>query len=161
MNKRDNNKRIAKVLPSILEEKGWEKQLDLHSIFPKWKELVRQDIWEHALPLKIERGVLWLEVENSAWLAQLQYDKLEILDAVNSILRIGRIKDVKMVLPKKKDKNPYFDGVEKGPAIEFKCVPAEEVDRFKEQISGITDEKCRDSLMQFWYLAHACKRDEK
>jgi hypothetical protein len=149
------------LLPSLLQDKGWEKQLDLHAIFPKWKELVRQEIWEHAMPLKIDRGVLWLEVENSSWLAQLQYDKIEILEAVNSILRIGRIKDVKMVLPKKKDKNPYFDGVKSGPAVQYQKIPAAEIEQFKEQISGITDEKCRESLMQFWYLAHACKRTEE
>jgi hypothetical protein len=152
---------IARFLPSLVRQKGWEKQLDLHSIFQCWSDLVDEDVHQHARPLKIERGILWLEVESSGWLQQLQYQKLEILDRLNEYLSRGRIDHIKMVLPLKKEKNPYEAGGDSGPAIEFSPPPQDEVAGFRDLISSIGDEACREALMQFWYLANACKPKKK
>ena len=62
----------ADMLPQLIARRGWETQLDLHSVFPNWREIVDPETAGHCRPLKIRRGVLWLEVENSAWLQQLQ-----------------------------------------------------------------------------------------
>jgi len=159
--KQKDKEKIARFLPAILKQRGWEKQLDLHSIFDRWPDLVSEDAGEHASPLKIERGVLWLEVENSSWLAQLQYEKFEMLDNLNDFLSLGRLSDIKMVLPKKKDKNPYEDGAKSGPAVKFERPSDDKISSFREQVSCIDDEECREALMQFWYLANACKRSEK
>jgi hypothetical protein len=161
MKKPSGSKPLGRVLPSMVEDQGWAKQLDLHAIFPRWPDLVGPEIRDHARPLKIDREVLWLEVENSSWLSQLQYSKLEILDAVNKILRLGRIRDVRMILPKKTEKNPYYEGPPPGPVIRYETPPSEEVERFQLQAETIKDDACREALVQFWYLATACKRDEK
>lgn len=144
---------ISKVLPTLMREKGWEKQLDFHSIFPRWQELVGEDVSEHATPLKIVRGVLWLEVENSSWLQQLQYQKMELLDILNQSLRLTRFSDIKMILPvgKKEVKKST------GQSVSFVRPDEKKVAAFEQQVSCIADEKCRDALMQFWYLAQACK----
>ena len=146
------------VLPWLSRNMGWEKQLDLHSIFANWKKIVDEDLQEHAQPLKIERGVLWLEVENSSWLQQLQYSKMELVESVNRSLKLTSIKDIKMVLPKgeifKKPENH-------GPVVQFVRPAAEKIDAFQRQVECIADEKCREALMQFWYLAEACKRKTK
>ncbi|PHR24665.1 MAG: hypothetical protein COA36_15360 [Desulfotalea sp.] len=155
--KKNSSVNVTTLLSSLVRHKGWEKQLDLHSIFPEWKRLVSEDFAEHAVPLKIEREVLWLEVENSSWLQQLQYGKIEVLDDLNHFLRLGFLKDVKMVLPSEKDKN-HFNPDEKGPVIQFERPSPEKVASFQEQVGCIADEKCRDALMQFWYLANACKK---
>lgn len=146
---------ISRLLPSLVQEKGWERQLDLHSIFPKWREIVGEEMSEHARPIKVDRGVLWLEVENSSWLQQLQYEKIELLESLNRFLRQARLKEVKMVLPKGRDRVP-----DKKPPPEVRFVkPSEEkIAAFQKQVDCIADEKCRDALMQFWYLAQACKR---
>lgn len=156
--KKNKKNDIAGVLPSILRDNGWEKQLDLHSIFPNWQKLVRQEIGEHAQPLKIERGVLWLEVDNSSWLQQFQYEKLDILENLNRFLKLSTLTDIKMVLAKdeirqKAPKPP--------PKVSFVRPSAEKVAAFQRQVECIADEKCRDALMQFWYLAEACKREKE
>jgi len=154
------NESLSRLIPSLLQDRGWEVQLDLHSIFPRWKELVGEEMSEHTQPLKIERGVLWLEVSNSSWLQQLQYEKLELLDTLNSCFRLSHLKDIKMVLPKGRTGNPgkmYASG-ESGAVIEFVKPSEEKIAAFQRQVECIADEKCRESLMQFWYLAQACKR---
>lgn len=154
--KSDQNK-ISKLLPSLVHEKGWEKQLDLHSIFPRWEEIVGEEMNRNAQPLKIERGVLWLEVVNSSWLQQYQYEKMELLDTLNSCFRLSRLNDIKMVLPKGKS--------QKAPKplapIEFVRPSEEKITAFQRQVECVADEKCREALMQFWYLAEACKRKKE
>ena len=158
--KKSGSVNVADLLPSLVRYKGWEKQLDLHSIFPEWKNLVNEDFAEHALPLKIERDVLWLEVENSSWLQQLQYSKFELLADLNDFLRLGCLKDIKMVLPSRKDKMS-FNPDEKGQAVRFQRPSPEKIASFQNQVNCIGDEKCRDALMQFWYLANACKKEKE
>jgi hypothetical protein len=156
--RRDKRNDIAGVLPSLLRDNGWEKQLDLHAIFPNWQKLVGDEIGEHAQPLKIERGVLWLEVDNSSWLQQLQFEKVELLEILNRFLRLSTLKDIKMVLPK----GEVRQKTAKPPAkVNFVRPSAEKVAAFQRQVECIADEKCREALMQFWYLAEACKREEK
>lgn len=158
--KKDNQSLLADVLPDLLFDKGWLKQLDLHSIFPKWKELVGEDLGNYAKPLKIERSVLWLEVENSAWLQQFQYDKMVLLDELNRHLQLGKLKDVKMLLPKGKSEKSSLKEAETLSKVTFSKPNEESVAAFQRQIESIKDEKCRESLMRFWYLAQACKRKE-
>lgn len=152
---------ISGVLPGLLRQRGWEYQLDLHSIFPRWQELVGEEMCEHARPLKIEKEVLWLEVDNSSWMQQFQYEKMELLEALNKVLRISRIKDIKMTLPKGKGVKAGPPGRKSGPAIEFVRPSEDKVAAFQRQVECIADEKCREALMQFWYLAQACKRKKE
>lgn len=156
--RRDKKNDIAAVLPSLLRDNGWEKQLDLHTIFPNWQKLVGDEIGEHAQPLKIERGVLWLEVENSSWLQQLQFEKLELLEILNRFLRLSTLKDIKMVLPKGEIRQKT---AKPPPNVSFVRPSAEKIAAFQRQVECIADEKCREALMQFWYLAEACKREKK
>ena len=156
--KKSKQSKISRLIPSLLHDKGWEKQIDLHSIFPRWKELVGEEMNEYAQPLKIERGVLWLEVANSSWLQQLQYEKLELLDTLNRFLRLSSLKDIKMVLPKGRTGKTKTSDLESVPAIKFVKPSEEKIAAFQRQVECIADEKCREALMQFWYLAQACKR---
>lgn len=146
---------VAEILPGLARQNGWEFQLDLHSIFGKWETIADSDTAEHCRPLKISRGTLWLEVDNSAWLQQLRYMKYQLLDAINSSLRLSRIDDIKYVLPKGKD-TPKETGKA---VVRFAPPPVSEVDRFKNQISFIGDEQCREALFRFWYLARACRKE--
>ncbi len=159
--KNPKENQISRLLPGLVQDKGWERQLDLHSIFPRWQELVGEEVYQHARPLKIEKDVLWMEVENSSWLQQLQYQKLELLDIFNSCFRLARLRDIKMVLPKgPAGKNNKSNG-QSASTIEFIKPSDEKIAAFQHQVGCIADEQCREALMQFWYLAQACKRKTK
>jgi oligoribonuclease NrnB/cAMP/cGMP phosphodiesterase (DHH superfamily) len=152
---------VSRLLPGLLRDRGWEKQLDLHSIFPRWREIVGDEVNEYAQPLKIERGVLWLEVANSSWLQQLQYEKLDLLDTLNRNFRLSKLHDIKMVLPKGKDDTSRSAKQESVTVVEFVRPSEEKIAAFRRQVECIADEKCREALMQFWYLAQACKRKKE
>jgi hypothetical protein len=154
--RKDNGSSLAGMLPELVDEKGWAKQLDLHSIFPRWEELVPEELAARARPLKVEKNVLWIEVENSAWLQQFQYEKIELLEVLNRHLRFNRLTDIRMLLPKGNAAGPARD--DGRGSVTFERPSRQSVADFEKLIESIHDEKCRDSLMRFWYLAQACKR---
>ncbi len=156
--KNPKENKISRLLPGLVQDKGWERQLDLHSIFPRWQELVGEEVHRHAQPLKIEKDVLWMEVENSSWLQQLQYQKLELLDILNSCFRLARLRDIKMILPKGSAGKNDKPKKQEASTIEFIKPSDEKIAAFQRQVACIGDEQCREALMQFWYLAQACKR---
>jgi|JFJP01.1.fsa_nt_gi hypothetical protein len=145
---------LADVLPHFIRDKGWEVQLDLHSIFLDWQGLVGPETAACCRPLKISRGVLWVEVDSSAWLQQLQFQRYHILETLNASLKRSTLHDIKLALPQgRKAKDS-----QEGPSLRFIPPPAEEVAAFERQLSCIPDEQCREALMRFWYLAHACRK---
>jgi hypothetical protein len=151
---RENMKRrMAAILPGVLRDRGWEAQVELHSIFPHWAEVVDADTAAHAEPLKIVKGTLWVEVENSAWLQQIQFQKMFLLESINAFLKNARIRDIRFVLPKIERKPPPEE-----PQLKFVAPPRDELKHFEEQASFIEDEATREALVRLWYLSKACVR---
>lgn len=153
--KKDKEKRVEAIMPGLVRDKGWETQLDLHSIFPNWQDVVEPDAANHATPLKIVKGTLWLEVENSAWLQQFQFRKVMLLKSINAYLKKSNIKNIRFTLPRE---NEGESKPEK--KVRFVPPPQEEIQSFEEQVGFIEDKAARDSLIRLWYLSRACVRDD-
>ncbi len=155
MKKSDSNN-ISNILPGVIQQKGWKIQLEQYDIFRKWNELVDEEVAQCSKPLKIDKGILWLEVENSAWLQQLQYQKHWLLEELNRFLTLSRLSDIRLVVDtgaRRKQEKP------KG-KIKFVPPSPEEFEKFKKKTEWIEDEESREALRNFWYLHHACRRDE-
>ncbi len=158
MKKKQSNEllSLSKLLDSFVRDKGWQEQLELHSLFLRWPKLVDELTAAHSAPLKIIKKVLWVEVVNSAWLQQLQFQKHLMLERLNSALKGSKLEDIRFVLDDGKKKNPSTDIDE----ITFSAPPQQEQQAFAKQLEAIHDEKSREALMRLWYLSHACKRNE-
>lgn len=144
---------LASLLPRITNEQGWQQQLDSHRLFLIWDTLVDPATSAHARPLKIVGNVLWLEVANSAWMQQLQFEKIRLLDTLNATLRLSRLADIRFTLadsskPKGPDK----------PRVSFTQPDAAEREAFREQVATVENETIRDALMSLWYQSHSCRR---
>ena len=144
-------------LADLIRHKGWREKLEMHSIFPKWERVVAEHVAECARPLKIVKEVLWIEVENSTWMQQLQYEKFQILDEINRTLKYSRIRDIRFTLPTEKGAEDEY----KLPHVFFESVDPSEVKRFEEQVSVIEDEPTREAMIRLWYLSRACRREKK
>jgi hypothetical protein len=145
---------LAAALPGLIRDKGWEKQLDLYSLFVEWERIVGEAIAQHARPLKIVREVFWVEVENSAWMQQLQFEKVRILEGLNAALKLSRLTDVKFTL--RRGSQEAEQGKKK---VTFVPVDSAELAAFEYQVSLIDDKASRDALIRLWYLSRACKRE--
>ena len=144
---------VSGVLSEVARHQGWEVKLEMHSFFPKWRTIMDEDVASCSKPLKIVKDTLWLEVENSTWMQQLQYEKLRILEAINATLKRAKIKDIRFVLPHESGE----PGEKKGPKVSYEPPPPLEIAKFEEQAGIIEDESCRQALVRFWYLAKSCK----
>lgn len=151
--KRKKHDQVADVLPEVTRHQGWDVKLDLHSFFPKWEKIVGEDVADCSKPLKIVKETLWLEVENSTWMQQLQFEKLRILEAINATLKLSRIRDIRFVLPHDIEKQKQ----ESGPSIRYVPPDSAELEKFEQQVSIIEDEASRQALVRLWYLAKSCK----
>lgn len=148
---------VSGVLPDLLLHKGWQTKLDMHSFFPKWNKVVNENVAGCSRPIKIVKDVLWLEVENSTWMQQLQYEKFQILDDINATLRRSRIRDIKFVLPAEREKKINYEL----PPVSFISPDQEALRKFEKQASVIKDDAIRESLVRLWYLSKACRRGQK
>lgn len=146
---------LGGTLFGIIRDRQWDYKFDQYRIFPDWQDLVDPDMAAHTRPLKVVKDVLVLEVDNSAWMQQLRFQKLQLLELLNGRLSTARFSDIRFTLrgaePEQRDCPPPA-------AVRFEPPPADDVAAFKKQIEIIEDEAVRESLLRFWYLAHACRR---
>ena len=149
---------LADLLPGVSRNQGWSEQLALHQVFLHWEKLVDVDTARHAVPLKITGRTLWLEVENSAWLQQLQYQKPLLLDSLNKGLKRGKLDDIRLVLAVSAEGRRQGEGAAKPRYVR---PPAAEQQAFARLLETIDDEEAREALMRFWYLSHACRRPDE
>jgi hypothetical protein len=60
---------------------------DFYKIFPDFKKIVK--------PVKIEKGIVTLKVENSVWRSELKFKETEIIEKINSFYKEKRIIKIK------------------------------------------------------------------
>ncbi|MEN8190182.1 MAG: DUF721 domain-containing protein [Thermodesulfobacteriota bacterium] len=147
---------LPQFLTGYMKERGWQEQLELHSVFLRWPEIADQPTASHAMPVKIIKKVLWVEVENSSWLQQLQYQKQFLLERCNRAVKGTAFADIRFVLAVEKDSREP----EKKAGVSFQSPPDNKRQAFARQLEGIEDEEIREALMRLWYLSHACQRHE-
>ncbi len=157
MKKQSNNslQGLEKVLPQLSQQRGWEEQLDLHSIFIRWHELIDRETAAHCQPLKIVKKVLWVEVENSAWLQQLQFQTVVLLKILNKSLRISRLKGLRFCVAEKEK----HEKAKSESSLCYVQPPARDIAAFEQQVKSIPDKDARDALLRFWYLSQACRKE--
>ena len=146
---------LAEALPHLIRDRGWEKQLDLYSLFVHWEKIIDRTTTAHARPVKIVRDIIWVEVDNSSWMHQLQFEKVNILEKLNANLEYTKLKDLKFVVaePRKDARRPPRE------KTVFSPVDPQDLEAFERQAGLIEDEASRQALIRLWYLFSACRRE--
>ena len=93
--------KIDKVLKRTFENLGIERRLWEGKILGAWGKLVGKQIAKHTQPLGIKNKKLFVHVDNSNWIYQLQMNhKTEILNKLNQEAEEPFIKDIHFKLGK-------------------------------------------------------------
>jgi len=66
-----------------------------------WEKTVGPQIANHARALKVEAGVLWVEVDHSVWRTELHHRKRQILEKLNEGALKAPITDLFLIEPKR------------------------------------------------------------
>jgi len=145
---------LATQLSGVASRQGWQSQLRRHRLFLCWESLVGVTISAQAQPLRIVGDTLWIEAANSAWLHHLQFQKIAILEAINSLQPSTPLADIRLTLAAEKKKEPPPLPA----AVRFVQPSLAARESFQRQIASVKDEKIRAALMGLWYQFNSCQK---
>lgn len=70
--------RIGDILPAVLKSVGLDKKLKERELLSLWPEVVGTEIAARTRAVKVERGILYVQVNHSAWHQELHFMEKEI-----------------------------------------------------------------------------------
>jgi predicted nucleic acid-binding Zn ribbon protein len=74
------------------------KDLEEVKIFSAWSDIAGARMAAHTRPTNINNRILYVEVDDPLWLAQLRYMKQDIMDKINIRIKTDLFKDVRFFL---------------------------------------------------------------
>jgi predicted nucleic acid-binding Zn ribbon protein len=89
---------LKKVLESVMREQDFSGDIEAYRVFSQWGEIVGQKLAAHTQPVRLSRKVLYVEVDDHLWLAQLKYMKTDMLDRLDRGIKPGLFSDLKFFL---------------------------------------------------------------
>ena len=124
-----------------------------NEVIHHWRELVDENISAKIKPVKIERGVLFVDVRSSALRDQLKFFKEEIIDAINKKFAQAEplVKEIKIASVFQIADMPPDESKIK---LEDITLTEEEIAACAEQAQKVSNEKLRQTVLQT-LLGHA------
>jgi predicted nucleic acid-binding Zn ribbon protein len=88
---------LQKTLAKVL--KGYRiNDLESIKVFAIWGKIAGEKMAAHCQPVRIDRGILYVEVDDPVWLTQLRYMKVDIQNKIEETLQKDSIKDIRFYL---------------------------------------------------------------
>jgi len=148
---------IARVLDNALKDLGVEVKLKQHRAWSLWAEVVGPAISAHAQPTAIRGGRLFVAVEDSLWLHQLNYLRHQILAELNNKLGKDALRDMVLRVGEVKPPASPSRRAVPSPAL-LKTLTPQEVERMRELLSPIRELPCCEVLQRILHL-HFCRKE--
>jgi predicted nucleic acid-binding Zn ribbon protein len=82
------------ALTNSLRAFGIERSIKEHDVLQRWEELVGAAIANHATPVRLLHGTLWVRVEDAAWRHELFLRRGELKRTINDALGMTLIEEV-------------------------------------------------------------------
>lgn len=77
-------KGLGDVVNSLTSQLGWDSTLAQSELLTKWDEIAGSETAAHSEPIGIERGVLSVRCESTAWATQLRLMRVEIMNRISA-----------------------------------------------------------------------------
>lgn len=87
------------VVGRLLAERGWTKEVSVGGVIGRWREVVGEEIAEHATPLTFDEGVLVVQAGSTAWATQLEFLRPSLLGRLADELGQGVVEELRIVGP--------------------------------------------------------------
>lgn len=88
---------IRGLVGALLKKLGVAEQVERAAVFSEWEDRVGERIAERARPVRLNGGTLFVEVESSSWMMELQMMKRELMERLNAGRESGRIEKLVFV----------------------------------------------------------------
>lgn len=82
---------IGAGLDRLIEEKGWNTQVNIHLLLGRWRDLVGPANADHSRPDSYADGVLTVRTSSTAWATQLRLFAPQLVARLNAELGDGTV----------------------------------------------------------------------
>ncbi|MCX8109945.1 MAG: DUF721 domain-containing protein [Syntrophorhabdaceae bacterium] len=89
---------VGSILGKVLKQCRLTDDLDAYKAFTIWEDIVGTKIALHARPARIKGKVLYVEVDDPLWHAQIKYMKRDILGKMETHIKKEVFQDIKFYL---------------------------------------------------------------
>ena len=141
---------VEKTVLKMIGSQTNQNQYHLFKMKACWAEIIGNNNARHCGPVKLERRILTLQVDSSAWSNQFVYYKSQFIQQINIFLGTDYVKDIKFALGKSFKKSYAGKENNKKNATEKLIIPsltAEEKGGLQLKFSHIKNEKIRDAII--------------
>lgn len=91
-------KPIMEVLKATLDKLKLTPILKRHEVFENWAAIAGPQIAERSRPIKIQGGILIIEVDHPTWVQELNFLKPRLLEKIAKHYPESRIKNLRFLL---------------------------------------------------------------
>ena len=85
---------LSDALTELCRRWGIETKVKEYLAMSRWPQVVGEKIAREAKPIGIEKGKLFVQVDNSSWRNELTFIKKDIVDKLNQAVGTPVIRDV-------------------------------------------------------------------
>ncbi len=91
---------VAGVLGRLLHQLGLDEQMAGWRAVQEWADLVGERVARHTRAVAFRDGTLYVEVEGSAWMHELQFLSRDLVRRVNERLGRATVRDIRFAIPR-------------------------------------------------------------
>jgi hypothetical protein len=148
---------LGSRMEGLFQGRQWGNQRRLFSMDRQWERIVGHETAKRTMPAFFRRDVLWIYVQSSAWMQQLQFDKVQLLEKINRFLQGNpQVNDLRWM--------EYPPDLILQPREEY-VSPPDNVDPREEQsletmAENIADPDARRAFVRLWRRVATKKRYE-
>ncbi len=139
----------------IYAANNWKSQWELFSLNDRWHEIVGGEIATVTRPAFFRKNVLYIYVENSSWMQQVHFLRLELQAKINKELEDKQIDDIRWLL---KPREPEERKANTTPPV-VRSVDQVSCQHMKQLMEYIQDEECMKALYKLWHSSKTKSRD--
>ena len=146
---------MSELLNSLIQKKGWKKQISRNRVFLLWDRIVGEDIAVHAQPFVVRGKTLWLNVSDSVWMQQLQFQKMTILERIKQVLPGSSITDIRFQIDTSLGRSRPEQQL---PEPQSTPPDPQKKEKFDKMISTLKDEEMRQAMEHLWLKLEQARR---
>ncbi|MGE2732629.1 DUF721 family protein [Mycolicibacterium vaccae] len=90
---------LGAVTSDLARSRGWSAKVAEGAVFGRWREVVGDQIADHAAPKSLHEGVLTVTAESTAWATQLRMVQAQLLAKIAAAVGDGVVTSLKIVGP--------------------------------------------------------------
>ena len=87
-------RKLDTILNDLVDQLGLSKRLEEQRVISEFESVMGAEFCKRAKAVRIEHGVLYLQVVNSVWRQELYYQKTLIIERINTAIGQPMVREV-------------------------------------------------------------------